>query len=298
LLVVNVARMTITVISGQAIDTRLWYYRLSSGAIGWNPGVNVLLPDSYDDKTRYPVLYLLHGGAEDFRTFDTHHNIRGLTAGKEIIIVMPDGGPAGWYSDPVSINPIFGLRNWETFHINELIPWIDATFNTLPHNANCKGRAVAGFSMGGFGALKYMAKYPGLFASVSAHSGPASLRRDFGVVANWANTTSAVLELGGGTVYGAPWDDTRITHDNPIENLSSYRDKRIFLVSGDSVEKFNPFSQLNELAVRAGQQEFEHKLQQAGIGCSFRPESGGHFFRTDVFTDDLEEIIEYLDPAT
>ena len=53
----------------------------------------------------------------------------------------------------------------------------------------------SGFSMGGFGALKYAAKYYGHFASVSAHSGPASLRRDFGLVVHWANITSAVLDL-------------------------------------------------------------------------------------------------------
>ena len=38
----------------------------------------------------YPVLYLLHGGAADFRQFD-FLGIRGLTAGKPIIVVMPDG---------------------------------------------------------------------------------------------------------------------------------------------------------------------------------------------------------------
>ena len=53
-------------------------------------------------------------------------------------------------------------------------------------------RAVGGFSMGGFGALKYTAKYYGHFASVSSHSGPASLRRDGGLVAHWANQSSKI----------------------------------------------------------------------------------------------------------
>ena len=92
-----------------------------------------------------------------------------------------------------------GPRNWETFHIAQLLPWIDANFRTF---AEYNGRAVAGFSMGGFGALKYTAKYYGHFCSVSSHSGPASLRRDFGLVVHWANATSAALDLGGGTVYG------------------------------------------------------------------------------------------------
>jgi hypothetical protein len=28
-------------------DPRLWYYRFQTDAIGWNPGINVLLPDDY-----------------------------------------------------------------------------------------------------------------------------------------------------------------------------------------------------------------------------------------------------------
>ena len=98
--------------------------------------------------------------------------------------------------------------------MNQLIPWIDANFRTY---AEYDGRAVSGFSMGGFGALKYTAKYYGHFASVSAHSGPASLRRDGGLVVHWANTSSAFAELNGGTVYGAPfWNEGRVSADNPV----------------------------------------------------------------------------------
>ncbi|UPT46898.1 esterase family protein, partial [Streptomyces sp. WAC00303] len=154
-------------------DPRMRYFRFATDAIGWDPGVNVLLPDGYHTSgRRYPVLYLFHGGGtgQDFITFD-RMGIRAWTAGKPLIVVMPDGGAAGWYSNPVGSN--VGPRNWETFHIAQLLPWVDANFRTY---AEYDGRAVSGFSMGGFGALKYAAKYYGHFASVSSHSGPASLR--------------------------------------------------------------------------------------------------------------------------
>ena len=168
---------------------------------------------------------------------------------------MPDGGHAGWYSNPVS--SFVGPRNWETFHIAQLLPWIEANFRTF---AEYDGRAVAGFSMGGFGALKYAAKYYGHFASVSAHSGPASLRRDFGLVVHWANMTSAVLDLAGGTVYGAPfWDQARVSADNPVERIDSYRNKRIFLVAGTSPDPLNWFDSVNETQVLAGQREFRER---------------------------------------
>lgn len=270
-------------------DPRLWYYRFQTDAIGWNPGVNILLPDDYRTSGQtYPVLYMLHGGAADFRQFD-FLGIRGWTAGKPIIVVMPDGGQAGWYSNPVG--SFVGPRNWETFHMAQLIPWIEANFRTY---AEYDGRAVGGFSMGGFGALKYAAKYYGHFASVSAHSGPASLRRDAGLIVHWANLSSAVVELGGATVYGVPWDEARVSADNPVERIDSYRNKRIFLVAGTSPDPVNWFDSVQETQVLAGQREFGQKLSEAGIPHESHEVPGGHVFRPDQFAIDLDGIIARL----
>ncbi|WP_018835405.1 alpha/beta hydrolase [Streptomyces aculeolatus] len=276
-------------------DPRMWYYRFATDAIGWDPGVNVLLPDGYHDSgLRYPVLYLLHGGGTDadFIQFD-RLGIRALTAGRRVIVVMPDGGHAGWYSNPVSSNA--GPRNWETFHIAQLLPWIDANFRTY---AEYDGRAVGGFSMGGFGALKYAAKYYGHFASVSSHSGPASLRRDAGLVVHWANVSSAAVELAGGTVYGAPlWNEARVSADNPMERLPSYRNKRVFLVAGTSPDPVNWFDTANETQVLAGQREFRGALAGAGIPHEWREEPGGHVFRPEMFRQDLDGILARLRKA-
>lgn len=276
-------------------DPRMWYYRFATDTVGWDPGVNVLLPDDYHTSGRtYPVLYLFHGGGTnaDFIQFD-RLGIRDLTAGKPVIVVMPDGGHAGWYSNPVSSNT--GPRNWETFHINQLLPWIEANFRAY---AEYDGRAVAGFSMGGFGALKYAAKYYGHFASVSSHSGPASLRRDFGLVVHWANASSAALDLGGGTVYGAPlWDEARVSADNPVERLESYRDKRVFMVAGTSSVPVPWFSQVQEDQVLAGQREFRGLLNGAGIPHEWHEEPGGHVFRPELFRRDLNGIVARLRKA-
>ena len=275
-------------------DPRMRYYRFQTSAIGWNPGVNVLLPDDYHWSGRtYPVLYLFHGGGtdQDFITFD-RAGVREWTAGKRIIVVMPDGGHMGWYSNPVSSN--VGPRNWETFHIDQLLPWVEANFRTY---AEYDGRAVAGFSMGGFGALKYAAKYYGHFASVSSHSGPASLRRDNGAVVHWANVTSA-LDLGGGTVYGAPfWDENRVNADNPVQRIESYRNKRVFLAAGTSPNPISWFDTLNETHVLSGQREFRGLLGNAGIPHEWREESGGHFIRPHLMRDDINGIIARLRKA-
>ncbi len=264
---------------------RMQYYRFSTPSIGWNPAVNVLLPEGYTSSRRYPVLYLLHGGDADFRAFD-NLGIRDVTAGRDLIVVMPDGGRAGWYSNPVSSNA--GPRNWETFHMSELIPWVDATFSTI---AEFSGRAVSGFSMGGFGALKYTAKYYGHFASVSSHSGPADLRGPIGgTVTNWANLSSALVELKGGTIYGFPWDEARVSADNPMEHIESYRGKRIFLVSGTDPD-------VNETFVLPTQRTFGGALEAAGIPHERYEDSGTHFVRPERLQQDIDGIIAHLTKA-
>jgi S-formylglutathione hydrolase FrmB len=283
----------LTVVEHNTDDPRMWYYRFQTPEIGWNPGVNVLLPDDYHTSgRRYPVLDLLHGGLQDFIEFD-RLGIRAMTAGRPLIVVMPDGGPAGWYSNPVSSN--VGPRNWENFHLHQLIPWIDANFRTY---AEYDGRAVSGFSMGGFGALKYAAKYYGHFASVSSHSGPASLRREGGLVGHYINASSAVAELGGGTVYGVPlWDEARVSADNPVERIESYRHKRIFLVAGNSPDFLNIVDMVTEGQVLAGQREFRAALDAAGIPYEAHEEPGGHFVRPHLLQADIDGVVARLRKA-
>ena len=187
--------------------------------------------------------------------------------------------------------------------MKELLPWVDATFRTFPEQV---GRAVSGFSMGGFGALKYNAKYSNYFASVSAHSGPANLRSHNYAVVRWANVSSALVELGGGTIYGAPkpfWRQDLISADNPMENLESYRNKRIFLVSGNNRDIINfqiigiISSALNEHFVRETQREFTAALDSAGIKYERFEEPGGHIIRPERLQQDIDGIVAHIHKA-
>jgi esterase/lipase superfamily enzyme len=85
---------------------------------------------------------------------------------------MPDGGLFGfytdWYGSDVDGHSPNPPPAWETYHIRELIPWIDSHYPTV---ADRSGRAIAGLSMGGFGAMTYAAKHPDLFAAAGSFSG-------------------------------------------------------------------------------------------------------------------------------
>lgn len=78
-------------------------------------------------------------------------------------MVFPNCGNFSMFCDSYD-NSIMG----ETILIGELIPLIDATFRTID---SAKGRALDGFSMGGFGAVKLSFKFPELFSSIVSYAG-------------------------------------------------------------------------------------------------------------------------------
>ncbi len=151
------------------IDARLVALTLQTPALSEPTRVQILLPERYDSTpaTRYPVVYLLQGAVDDYTAWIREGNAEALTAGYPMIIVMPDAGKDGFYSDWYN-GGAFGPPEWETYHIHLLIPWIDAHYRTI---AARRGRAVGGVSMGGFGALSYAARHPDLFAAVLSFSG-------------------------------------------------------------------------------------------------------------------------------
>jgi enterochelin esterase-like enzyme len=133
-------------------------------------GFNIYLPPDYESsKKRYPVIYWLHGkeGTES-KGIALSHKLHVRILGKRVppmIMVFPNGGQITMYSDSVD-----GKMMSETAVIKELIPFIDKNYRTI---ASQEGRAIEGFSMGGFGALKLAFKYPEMFCSVV--SGGAAL---------------------------------------------------------------------------------------------------------------------------
>ena len=160
------------------IDDRMVNLRVQTNAVRGDLKVRVLLPSGYDpaNPRRYPVLYLLHGGSNPANPatsadWSEKGGVVETTANSDLIVVMPDGGNGGWYTDwafPGSAGPL----NWQTFHMDQMVPFIDENFRTI---ADKRGRAIAGLSMGGYGALRYAARYPENFAFVASFSGALNM---------------------------------------------------------------------------------------------------------------------------
>ncbi len=136
----------------------------------------VYLPPGYDTATkRYPVMYLLHGQPggwtdcyQSGRVEEMADNL--ISAGKmpPVILVAFDGdGPNGVKDLTNFCNRIDGYRT-EDFVVQELVPYIDATYRTLPNAAK---RALWGYSSGGYGALNLGIKHPALWSVICSHAG-------------------------------------------------------------------------------------------------------------------------------
>src|SRR6266511_2011068 len=169
------ARTPLRVVSNLRLDPRLTELTLTTPALDAPTGVRVLLPDGYSSsRRRYPVLYLLHGccnGTNGYRSWTDKLGAEALTAGLPLIVVMPDSGSNGGYVNWWNFGAQ-GPPEWETYHVGQLIPWVDSHYRTIPTRS---GRALAGLSMGGDGGIKYAARHPDMFVSASAYSGAGDL---------------------------------------------------------------------------------------------------------------------------
>ena len=130
----------------------------------------VYLPPGYDDAgRRYPVLYLLHGVLDDPSVWiepayqgmtvqATMDSLIGAGAIQPMIVVMPNGRNAlggSYYRN----SPVIG--GWGDYIARDLVRHVDARYRTL---GSADGRAIAGHSMGGLGAIWAVMQHPGVFS--------------------------------------------------------------------------------------------------------------------------------------
>lgn len=168
-----------------------------SQSLGLRKNFVVWLPPSYQSQSsrRYPVAYYLHGiyGAETNWTEigGIAHTLDSLSAGgmPELIVVMPDGDD-GWYTTWNFLGDYAGCRrefvprsgdsvdsycvpwpHYDDYIARDLVAWVDSTWRTIPDREH---RAIAGLSMGGYGAITLALSYPDVFSAAASHSGVLS----------------------------------------------------------------------------------------------------------------------------
>jgi S-formylglutathione hydrolase FrmB len=126
------------------------------------------LPSNYSStQARYPTLYFLHGLFENYHAWDENGGkdvLDGLLKQGKIgpfIVILPDGDNSFY------VNSYDGRFRYEDFFVQELVPFIDRTYRSIPDS---RARGISGLSMGGYGALHLAMRHPDIFGAVSAQS--------------------------------------------------------------------------------------------------------------------------------
>lgn len=162
--------------SGKIVEVQIPAPSLSNNVIGESDTqpVSVYLPASYDTGTKnYPVVYFLHGWAEELKAYregpyfkmkETMDKLIEEKKCQEMIVVMTNGNTkylGSFYTN----SSVTG--NWEDYIVKDLVSYVDSNYRTVK---DAKARGLGGFSMGGYGALNISMKHPDTFGSVYALS--------------------------------------------------------------------------------------------------------------------------------
>ena len=240
---------------------------LRSDILGKEVRYSVYLPFDYETSSRYyPVVYLLHGYTDDdtgWIQFGEAHLIADqAVSAREIppmILIMPDAG-VSWY-----INNHDGSVRYEDFFVQEFMPYIEDRFRIRKER---RYRAVAGLSMGGFGALVYASRHPELFSACAAFS--AAVFTDDQIIHYPSQQWSAMLK----PVFGPDLQGkNRLTN-----HLKKYSPVHIF--QNSDPEKLKTVRWYLDCGdddfLTIGNMQLHFIMREKNIQHEFRVRDGGH----------------------
>ena len=224
---------------------------LHSASLNREMPYRVLMPAAIPSGTKLPVVYLLHGGGGNFRDWSNYSYVARFAL-QNLILVMPDGDES-YYTNSRD-HP---QDRYEDYIVNDLILDVETHFPVATGRAN---RAIAGLSMGGFGAVKLALKYPeqfafagGLSSALDVPSRPFSFHR----IRQWRQHAS---------IFGPAGSTTRRDNDPFVlaRNADPTKTPYLFLTCGD------------QEGLLATNQSFANLLAERMFHYEFHVVPGGH----------------------
>lgn len=208
---------------------KITYCYYKSTTLGTTRPLLIYTPPGFDanGKKKYPVLYLIHGGSDTEETW-TKVGRANLIAdnliaqGKAIpmIIVMPYGN--------VRPKP---MPDFTKDMVNDIIPFMEANYPVIKES---KGRAVAGFSVGGGQTLNIGLTNTDKFAYVCSYApftGTDEFRNNF---SNWSPDAGAMNKQLKLFTISVGTED--FLYESVKQNIAMFQEKKLkvepFIVSG------------------------------------------------------------------
>jgi S-formylglutathione hydrolase FrmB len=211
----------------------------------------VYLPTRLPSGQLLPVVYLLHGGGDDFHSWSNNSAVAEY-ARSNLILVMPDGDES-YYMNEVEAPE----KRYKDCITHDLIADVE---NRFPARRDREGRALIGISMGGFAAIEYALTEPRLFAFVGALSpsidGPFR-KYNFRRVGQWWKFRTIFGPFGSGERASRD-PSTLVWTADPKET------PYIYLTAGGQEPLLGP------------NRRFESLLMRRGFAHEFHTKPGGH----------------------
>ncbi|MEQ8636097.1 alpha/beta hydrolase [Gimesia maris] len=158
--------IAIDVLSASELETEELFPRieavsLESASLKKTKRAVVVLPEEWQSikPAERRTLVILHGRGRHERSLIDDKLIRQQLLGSGLFIILPDGDD-GWYLN----SPLRKQDVYETY-LEEVLGIVSEQYE-LPTSQ--KQWAIAGWSMGGFGCVRFAERHPGRFAAVSS----------------------------------------------------------------------------------------------------------------------------------
>ena len=238
---------------------------MSSRALGREERFALHLPEGYDPGRLepYPFIVFLHGRGRHHRSLLDDDATRAVLAQSPCVVLLPNGGQSWWIDSPVE-----AASRYQT-HLKELIDCVSGALNV---SRDAQRRAIGGWSMGGFGSLRFLLAYPEMFSTWGGIVG----------LVDWPNPeypeedNYPVPEILGPAENGTAW--------NPVSGALKLEAKRFVLFTGSTAFDRH----MNESLAR--------KLEEARILHELHVLEGGHTF--EAVAEALPQLLDRFHTAT
>lgn len=192
---------------------------------------------------------------------------------RPVVAVMPDAGNS-WYVDSAALG---GPGDYQRAILDDLLPAIEKRWNT---DARRESRAIAGISMGGFGALRLAFARPELFVAAASMSGAFWTRSD-----QRTRPPEVIARIFQGA-FGTPFDRDRFVALSPLGEalrLDPRRAPAVMFIAGRD-ERFRSLEESRDLAAR---------FAERGIAVEVADVAGDHDWGT--WERSLEPVLSFVE---
>jgi putative tributyrin esterase len=254
-----------------------------SKALGERTRLNILLPEPRGRKVsprEIPVIYLLHGYSGNESDWLLKTNICLLSSIHEFVAILPYGGRSFYADLPIG-------SYFETY-ITEEIPELLADWFCIEQSRD--KTAIAGNSMGAFGALRLALNHPEKYAAVGAFSGPLDARffeqaKDL----DPASYEAGMLALGNPETVVGGEHDPEIWLADYIEKIESGSTPQLDIAAYCGTEDF--LVDMNR--------SYAAKARRAGLDLPLFLAPGGHdfFYWQKALDQWLDRIFDEVLPS-